>query len=368
MTLPNPVWHAMAYLLLTLLCGTPARAANGELISPGDPRFDVFELSNSAGDRTFGGPPGTVVVSFLAGDSRYCRSARFPAEAVMILACREDDGWRVESTSSLSPGEAANPTAFGGGMNAQPAEAAALYEDAYVLNEREIIEAAANGWRGPVAIDLDALDAREIFKRTQHVYRTSKSYVDAGRVETVYIKPTREWTGVTEFRTAYVSPSEFRFESSMGDFGTRKVGLIVWLDADGARRWTSNEPDVIEQIATIQSGLDGGAGISRDTSGMIPGLIFTGTKLGGDIVRLRDPVRLEDDEIDGHDCFQIRGLRWPHKGPTIVWIDQQSFLIRRVYEEDELKDARTRTTWYYQPAVNVPVEENLLRASAPTLR
>ncbi len=365
----DPIPQSLAVACVAIVLGVSvAGAGNADLIRPGDPRFDVFEFSNSAGDGSFASPLGTVLVSILAKDSRYCRSARFPGDAVFIVACREEDGWQIESTSRLSPDEAANPTAFGG-MSAQPDKAAAaLYDGAYVLNEREIIEAARNGWRGPVTIDLDALDAREIFKRTRHVYRTSGSYLDTGRVETVYIQPTREWTGVTEFRTAYVAPSDFRFESSMADFVIRKVGFIVWLDGDGARRWTSNQPDVIEEIDSVQSGLDGGAGISRDTSGMIPGLIFPGTKLGGDIARLRDAVRLEDAEIDGHDCFRVRGFRWPHKGPTIVWIDQQSFLIRRVYEEDELKDARTRTTWYYEPAVNVPVEESLLRATAPTLR
>lgn len=357
----------LAMLVIALGCSA-VTADSAELIRPTDPRFPVFEFSNSNGDRTFASSLGTVLVSLLAEDSRYCRSARFPADAVVILACREEDGWRIESTSSLSPSEAAYPTAFGDGTHVQPDSAAvALYAGAYVLNEREIIEAARHGWRGPVAIDLDALDALEILKRTRHVYGTSRSYVDAGRVETVYIKPTRERTGVTEFRTAYVAPSDFRFESRMGDFGTMELGYIVWLDREGARSWMSNKPEAIGAAASVQSALDAGAGITRDTSGMIPGLIFPDTKLGGDIVRLRDPVRLEDMQIDGHDCFQVKGSRWPHKGPTIVWIDQQSFLIRKVYEEDELKDARTRTTWYYRPAVNVAVDEYLLRATEPML-
>jgi hypothetical protein len=99
---------------------------------------------------------------------------------------------------------------------------------------------------------------------------------------------------------------------------------------------------------------------------MIPGLIFPGSKLGGDIVRLTDAVRLEDAQIDGFDCFQVQGFRWPNTGqPTTVWIDKESFLIRRVYEEKTIRGDTLKTTWIYQPSLNVPVDAELLRFNKP---
>lgn len=119
-----------------------------ELILAGDPRFDVFELTNSAGDGTFASSPGTVLLSFLARDSRYCRAARFSSNYALVLACRNDDGWQIEATSSVAPGESTAMTVFGGGdMTAVSEAIQALQSIADLLDEREIIEAAKKGWR-----------------------------------------------------------------------------------------------------------------------------------------------------------------------------------------------------------------------------
>lgn len=262
---------------------------------------------------------------------------------------------------------AANPTAFGGGVLHEINDAIeALRAHAGFLDQAEIIEAAARGWRNPVAVDEQTLDALDILKRTAQVYRASKSYRDTGRVQTRFIGTSGERVGETRFKTAYVAPSSFRFESKMNDFGTIEVGYIAWMDQSGFKTWFSLKPEREEVVTSIQGALDEAAGISRDSSGMIPGLIIPGTRLGGDIVRLTSAVRLEDAQIDSFDCFQVQGFRWPNTGkPTTVWIDKQSFLIRRVYEEQEHEDFSTKTTWTYDPALNVPVDAELLRFNKP---
>ncbi len=238
----------------------------------------------------------------------------------------------------------------------------AMMASAEPLDTLEVIEAAEKGWRDPVPVDEQTFDARDILRKTAVTYRASKSYIDTGRVETVYTTQSGERIGETRFETAYVAPHDFRFESSMKDFGTVDIGFVVRKDGDRVDVWFSADPGLFRDTTSIQEALDGAAGISRDSSGMIPGLIFPGTKLGGDIVRLTDAVRLEDATIDGFDCFQVRGFRWPNTGqPTVVWIDKESFLIRRVYEERELTDMSTKTTWFYEPAINVPVDEEALR-------
>jgi len=123
-------------------------AGTKEVIIPGEPRFSVFELSNSAGDGTFASPDGTVLLSFLARDSRYCRAARFSSDHTVVLACRNEQGWEIEATSRLAPGESTNATAFGGGDIKEVAKAIqTLKASADLLGEREIIEAASKGWR-----------------------------------------------------------------------------------------------------------------------------------------------------------------------------------------------------------------------------
>ena len=119
-----------------------------QVILAGDPRFDVFELTNSAGDGTFASSEGTMLLSFLARDSRYCRAARFSSNYTVVLACRNDDGWQIEATSRLAPGKSTAMTVFGGGdMTAVTDAIQALQSTADLLDEREIIEAAKRGWR-----------------------------------------------------------------------------------------------------------------------------------------------------------------------------------------------------------------------------
>ena len=83
--------------ILVLNAAKANTAESAELILPTDPRFSVFELSNSAGDGTFASPLGTVVVSLLAEDGRYCRAARFPGESRQLLP----ENGRIETASPV---------------------------------------------------------------------------------------------------------------------------------------------------------------------------------------------------------------------------------------------------------------------------
>ncbi|MGI9200997.1 MAG: hypothetical protein ACR2QL_08070 [Woeseiaceae bacterium] len=93
--------HALSWLVTGLVAiqigGNLARADaadSAEFILPTDPRFNVLELSNSGGDRPLAGVQGTVLLSFASEDLRYCRAARFPADKTVVLACREEGGWK----------------------------------------------------------------------------------------------------------------------------------------------------------------------------------------------------------------------------------------------------------------------------------
>ena len=205
--------------VLAILAGSSAARADtdapADIIPPTDPRFEVFELSNAAGDRSYSSPVGTILLSFISKDQRYCRSARFQADQTAVLACREETGWKVEATSNLAQTQATSPANFGGGYMQEVGEAiAALMASVEPLDEREIIEAASKGWRNPAPIDEKTCDARDILRKTATVYRPSKSYIDSGSVHTRYRNSRREWTGETRFKTAYVAPFHFRFEST----------------------------------------------------------------------------------------------------------------------------------------------------------
>ncbi len=145
-----------AYLLGLVFIGgchaaSPDAALSPDLISPKDPRFAVYELSNSAGDRTFKSTDGTILGSFLASDARYCRYARFDADSQMILACREPQGWKIEAMDAFPIGKN-GPTSFGGTVMPALVDALkVLNPEAEFLDEQAVVEAAANDWQQPGA-------------------------------------------------------------------------------------------------------------------------------------------------------------------------------------------------------------------------
>ena len=205
------------------------------------------------------------------------------------------------------------------------------------------------------------LNAQQVLERSTAVYRAAETYVDTGVVETVYITGTNERIGTTRFKTAYVAPRDFRFESRMNDFGGPDVVFAIGQNAAGVEAWFSSQPSLTKDIDTVQAAIDTGAGVSRDTTTMVPGILFPGSKLGGDIVELTDVTRRDDEVIDKVDCYRLEGFRWPNTGsPTTVWIDKETFLIRRVYEEQDLRNLQTRTTWTFRPQLNEPVPADAL--------
>ncbi len=143
--------RCMAITLLSVAFGcsaaTPVTNDESDAIIPGDPRFNVFELSNSAGDSTFASPEGTVYLSFATKDSRYCRAARFDKDRTAILACRNEHGWKIEATSPFQPNGKGNTLSVGAVTPAINDAVSRLNPKLQFLHEREIIEAAKKDWR-----------------------------------------------------------------------------------------------------------------------------------------------------------------------------------------------------------------------------
>jgi len=147
-SIPERKWIAIALVAVICGCGAtnPGTTEVKEIISASDPRFNVFELSNSAGDGTFASSEGTVYLSFSTGDSRYCRAAQFYTDGAAIMACRSERGWEIQATSELAPSRKSGALSVGMVTPAVNDAVFALNPKAEFLNEREVMEAARKGW------------------------------------------------------------------------------------------------------------------------------------------------------------------------------------------------------------------------------
>lgn len=125
----------------------PATPAASRLITADDPRFALFELSNSEGPGSFASDHGTILLSFLADDGRYCRNAALTSPPAAVLACRVEDGWEIVASGRLAPVESTTTRVLGGGdMSAVSNAIRTLNPAEELLDERQVVEAARRGW------------------------------------------------------------------------------------------------------------------------------------------------------------------------------------------------------------------------------
>lgn len=136
----NLITLTLAALIAACSTSETAVVDAAATILPNDPRFNVFQLSNSAGDGSFANSKGYVYLSFATSDARYCRAARFPADRAAILACRNHKGWQIEATSALEQRR--------DNVTREVNEAVLrLNPRATFLNEREVVDAAKRDWQ-----------------------------------------------------------------------------------------------------------------------------------------------------------------------------------------------------------------------------
>lgn len=77
------------------------------------------------------------------------------------------------------------------------------------------------------------------------------------------------------------------------------------------------------------------------------------------VTHLPDADRMQDDEVDGSPCFVIQGRQMGN--PLTLWIDQASFLLRRI--DSVFGSSETTTT--YEPVVDEEIPESLLVFDPP---
>ena len=138
------------------------------------------------------------------------------------------------------------------------------------------------------------------------------------------------------------------------------------------------EPGV-NRPATVSGAIAGAAGISQGTSHRIPSMLRSDPSAPKSALELSYARRIEDGEVDGFGCFRIGGqsIRTPRtlgsgensivlrENSSTIWIDKQSYLVRRVDEFNAYDSFSTETVTTYHPEINVVISNELLEFGAP---
>jgi outer membrane lipoprotein-sorting protein len=218
----------------------------------------------------------------------------------------------------------------------------------------------AVGADGPKPADLTAQD---VLDRMAAAYAGCKSYIDSGDVTTVFDVPGGKQTEVKPFTTAFVRPDQFRFEFTMKGGGPARH-FVVWRKGKDLQIWWDlNLGD--DQRKAFRKSLNSalaGAGFSDGSSDTIPTLLLPKEVEGRRLTDLKEAKRIKDDKIDKVECFRIEGKY--ADTPMTLWIDQKTFLVRRIVTRTQ-GEVRMEVTTSYTPAIDVKIEEKKLEFGYP---
>ena len=213
-----------------------------------------------------------------------------------------------------------------------------------------------------------AVTVRQVLNRMATAYKECKSYCDSGVVKTEFFtkKEGRSHGEEKPFKTAFIRPDRFRFEYS-AHAGPANMGpirrYIVWRNAEQVKSYWDVQPKR-EGQKSLGLALAGATGVSGGSAHTIPALLMPDEVGGRKLTDMTEIERLEDAKLGDVNCFQIQGKFGGRD--EVVWIDQSSFLVRRIDSKDTLGgDLRVETTTTYEPEVNKDIPEGMLDFSAP---
>lgn len=210
---------------------------------------------------------------------------------------------------------------------------------------------------GIVANDPKAM---QVIAQMEKVYSECRSYSDFGSVTTVFHSGTRNKTEVKRFSTAMVRPRQFRFEFS--EQQNVESRYIVWRDGNDVRTWWDLDKQS-KREHSLGMALAGATGVSGGSAHTIPSLLMP-AEIGGRRLTDLEAAKLGHNQmIDGHACFTVEAT---YAGdPITIWIDEQTYLVRRIDSTSLFNNFRTTESTVYDPIVNEEVDPKRLNFNAP---
>jgi hypothetical protein len=202
----------------------------------------------------------------------------------------------------------------------------------------------------------------QLLERMAKTYAECRTYQDSGIVRTdfVHADPEEDFTTYTSFTTAFVRGDAFRFEFGDAD----ENGLIIDNRCILHRRgihitthWDINGG--FGKVYSLADALGGAAGISDSTSRRVPPLLLPKELPSPRLSEIKEPKWIEDAEHDGVACYRVEGKRGG--GSTTLWIDKQTFLLRRIDSVSHFKKFRADQTTTFLPVMNKEVAAEALR-------
>ena len=222
-----------------------------------------------------------------------------------------------------------------------------------------------------------AMAADDIVSRSIAMYASLKSYADTGVVISQFAAGS---SYRHTFTTYYRAPRNYYFEFA-ADKASGAARLVMWCDGGDFQSWSSalGEHNVYPRGSnTVLSGFAAQASPTSRANTLIAGLLFAGGGLVSTLNEFADYTVEGVEEVGGHRCHKLVGVarsmyrqtqRVTNVRRAIVWIDADSLLIRKVFEDTPQgspSSAVNRTTVTIEPQANPTLEDARFRFAVPS--
>ena len=233
-------------------------------------------------------------------------------------------------------------------------------------------------------MDSSERTAGEILAEMARVYASCQSYRDKGQATSVYADDGRERHDEMVFRTAFVRPDRFRFELRFRfDESARWRCCIVWVSGEEVQTVDHDGPlaqliqDALAKDASVPEAayhtdrfrlslnmaIGAATGVSGGSAHMVPALLLPDLIGGARLTDLKNPALLASEAYERAYCFRVEG-QTPNGSVKTLWIDQASFLLRRVETRRPSTPDGTPSIVAYEPQLNAAISDNELACSA----
>ena len=217
----------------------------------------------------------------------------------------------------------------------------------------------------------------DVLDRSRAMYAALRSYADTGTTTTEYRSPgAPAMIERHTFSTLYKAPRQFLFDFQKDP----KVGVerfVIWGDGEDFHTWWS-ATHVHDTFPRGRGAIAFALG-SMPTKGsgvLIAPLMFGQGELHGSIADFAVTGGGEIEDVGGRRCYKLVGQVGLAYGSgavagarqVAVWIDVETLLVRRVFEDTPVgtgSGITTTITTTFEPQANLAIEDGRFRFAVP---
>ena len=252
---------------------------------------------------------------------------------------------------------------------------------------RTVFSLLAAAWGAALVLGGDRVSGQapvlpDLLKQSIAYYGTLTSYADTGTVQwespgivdreqvtTFFRRPTRDL--YFDYQPLTSTNPGTKFTIDMSDYRA-----VIWMFKGNMERY-DRKTRTHEAVTSGQGGaLQAVAYRTRGTSLLTPSLLYTQGGLSSTITQIESAQVVGTETINGRSCQKITGIavmilsgRRNNERPVTVWIDAETRLIRRIFEDTPKGmpgNAYSRLTITLDPRANPTIEDARFQFKVPT--